>query len=451
MAHVASSVFFSPFEKTNFISIDGFGDFASTIAGYYDGKRINKSFEVLFPHSLGIFYTAMTQYLGFKNYGDEYKVMGLAPYGEPKLYNEISDLIIKDKNNFKLNLKYFIHHTDGVEMTWLEGEPKIGKIYIKSLIKLLGTPRLKDEVITQHHKDIAASTQKVFEDIVIHMIKCLSKINPSKNLAISGGCAMNSVANGKIKISKIYDNVYIPPAPGDSGGAIGSAAYIINKKKNIKFDDNPYLGPNFLSKDIKIILEKYNSEIKLHGIKVIEYSEKKNQLSKIASLILQNKIVGFFNGRMEWGPRALGNRSILANPGHSKIREIINLKIKRRESFRPFAPSILNHKVGEWFEIDDDVSFMSKVYNVKSEKRFIIPAVTHVDGTGRLQTVQEKNNPIFFKLISEFYKISNIPILLNTSFNENEPIVCNPNQAIECFFRTNMDVLSLENFLLLRR
>ena len=282
------------------------------------------------------------------------------------------------------------------------------------------------------------------------MIKCLSKINPSKNLAISGGCAMNSVANGKIKTLNLYDNVYIPPAPGDAGGALGSAAYIINKKKNIKFDDNPYLGPSFSSDYIKKILKKFNSEIKLHDIKVTEYSEKELQLDEITNLIKQNKIIGFFNGRMEWGPRALGNRSILANPANSKIREIINLKIKRRESFRPFAPSILDHKVSEWFEMKDDVSFMSKVYNVRLEKRSIIPAVTHVDGTGRLQTVHEKINPIFFKLINKFYQITDIPIILNTSFNENEPMVCSPDEALNCFLRTNMDALSLENFLLLR-
>ena len=451
LAHVSSSVYFSPFEETNFISIDGFGDFASTSAGYYDGKKLINSFEVLFPHSLGIFYTAITQYLGFANYGDEYKVMGLAPYGNISLYDKISKLIILEKNKFKLNLDFFTHHTEGVEMTWMEGEPKIGKIFSEKLVELLGPSRNKDNKIQQFHKDIAASTQKVFEDTVMHMIKSLKEINPSKNLSISGGCGMNSVANGKIKALNIYDNVYVPPAPGDSGGAIGAAAYVINKNKNKKFDDNPYLGPSFSTEKIQNIINEYKLDLKEKKIEVLEYSDKNVQLNEIAKLIVKNKIIGFFNGRMEWGPRALGNRSILANPGDNNIKEILNLKIKRRESFRPFAPSILDKHVKDWFEIKDNVSFMSKVYNVRDEKRSIIPAVTHVDGSGRLQTVDENVNPIFYQLIEKFYKITRIPILLNTSFNENEPIVCNPNEALDCFIRTNMDVLSLENFLLLRR
>ncbi len=451
IAHVSSSVYFSPFKETNFISIDGFGDFASTSAGYYDGKKLINCFEVLFPHSLGIFYTAITQYLGFKNYGDEYKVMGLAPYGNTNFYDKVSKLIITEKNKFKLNLDFFTHHTKGVEMTWLEGEPKIGKIYSDKLVELLGPPRQGDESISQIHKDIAASTQKVFENTVEHMIKSLKKINPSKNLSISGGCGMNSVANGKIKALKIYENLYIPPAPGDSGGAIGAAAYIINKKKPKKFNDNPYLGPSFTSEHIQNKINKYELKFKEKKIEVTYYSDKNTQLNEIASLISKNKIIGFFNGRMEWGPRALGNRSILANPGDKNIREILNLKIKRRESFRPFAPSILDSHVEDWFEIKDDVPFMSKVYQVREEKKQIIPAVTHVDGSGRLQTVNENFNPIFSQLIKNFYNITKIPILLNTSFNENEPIVCSPDEAIDCFLRTNMDLLSLENFLLFRK
>lgn len=450
LAHVASSVYFSPFKESNYISIDGFGDFASTIAGFYDGKKLQNCFEVLFPHSLGIFYTALTQYLGFEKYGDEYKVMGLAPYGKPIFYDKVHKLIILEKNKFKLNLDFFTHHTEGVEMTWMEGEPKIGKIYSQKLIELLGPDRKKEDEIKEIHKNIASSTQKVFEDTVTHMINSLKKINNSKNLSISGGCGMNSVANGKLKSLNIYENIYVPSAPGDSGGAIGAAAYIINKKYPKKFNDNPYLGPSFSSEIIKDKIDEYKNNLKEKKIKIVKFINKDDQLSKIAKFISENKVIGFFNERMEFGPRALGNRSILANPGDKNIKEILNLKIKRRESFRPFAPSILNKHVKYWFEINDSVPFMSKVYNVREDKKYIIPAVTHVDGTGRLQTVHEEVNPIFFKLIEKFYKITNIPILLNTSFNENEPIVCSPTEALDCFLRTNMDVLSLEDYLLIR-
>ena len=453
LSHVASSVFFSGYKDTNFISVDGFGDFASTLTGFYDGKNIHKFNEVLFPHSLGLFYTAITQYLGFLKYGDEYKVMGLAPYGEPIYYEKIKNLLIKKKDGlFNLNLNYFLHHTGNVEMTWLTGEPKIGLVYGKKLIELLGPSRKNEDKIEQHHMDIAASTQKIYEEFLFDMANNLYEKNKNDSLCLSGGCGMNSVANGKILDKTKYKNVYIPSAPGDSGGAIGSASIVINNlcKEKLSFSDNPFLGPKFSNHEIEIILEKNKKQIRNERTIVNKIDNKNRLFEQTAKLIAEGAVVGFFNGRMEWGPRALGNRSILADPRNPSIRELLNIKIKRRESFRPFAPSILKDKVIDWFEVCDEVPFMSKVLQIKIEKRTIIPAVTHINGSGRLQSVSKDLNNDYFQLITSFYKLTGVPILLNTSFNENEPIVCNPQEALNCFLRTKMDVLILENYILTR-
>ena len=452
-AHIASSVFFSGMKNSNFISVDGFGDFVSTVTGYFDGKEITKFNEVLFPHSLGLFYTAMTQYLGFMNYGDEYKVMGLAPYGKPKYIDKLREIISYDRKNlFRLNLKYFLHHLGNVEMTWLNGEPKIGKVFSNDLEKLLGKQRKKDEDLLQYHKDIAASTQKIFEEILINIVNDLYEKNKNENLCISGGSGMNSVANGILFEKTKYNKIYIPPAPGDAGGSLGSAAYQINKIDNsvTQFNDNPYLGPSYSDDAIKKDIDDNMETIKKNLIDINKFDKFEKLSLHISKELSNGKIVGFFNGRMEWGPRALGNRSILADPRNANIREILNVKIKRREKFRPFAPSILEEETKSWFETEDKVPFMSKVFQVRNEKKHLIPAVTHIDGTGRLQTVSKKYNPQFFNLINDFFKITNIPMLLNTSFNENEPVVCNPKEALDCFLRTKMDILVLGNYVLHR-
>ena len=452
-AHIASSVFFSGMKNSNFISVDGFGDFVSTVTGYFDGKNIIKFNEVLFPHSLGLFYTAMTQYLGFMNYGDEYKIMGLAPYGEPKHLEKLRKIINYDKKNlFKLNLKYFLHHIGNVDMTWLNGEPKIGKVFSKNLEQLFGPQRKKNESIEQFHKDFAASTQKIFEEILINIANDLYEENKNKNLCISGGSGMNSVANGILMEKTKYDNIYIPAAPGDAGGSLGSATYQMNKMKDIatQFDDNPYLGPSYSDQEIKKYIDDNIELIKENLIDIRKFNSFDELSLNVSKEISNGKIVGFFNGKMEWGPRALGNRSILADPRNDNMREILNLKIKRREKFRPFAPSILEEETKNWFEKEDEVPFMSKVFQVKDLKKSIIPSVTHVDGSGRLQTVSKKYNPEFYKLIKDFFKITKVPILLNTSFNENEPIVCNPKEALDCFLRTKMDILVLGNYVLYR-
>src|SRR6056300_1119841 len=452
-SHIASSVFFSGMKNSNFISVDGFGDFVSTVVGYYNGKKIIKFKEVLFPHSLGLCYTAMTQYLGFMNYGDEYKVMGLAPYGTDKYKEELKKIVTYDKKKlFKLNLKYFLHHLGNVDMTWLNGEPKIGRVFSKDLEKLLGKQRKKDEDIKQFHKDIAASTQKIFEEILINIANDLYEKNENENLCISGGSGMNSVANGLLLEKTKYKNVYIPPAPGDAGGSLGSAAFQINsyKKTPLQFDDNPYLGPSYSDHEIQKNIDENFNLINKNAIKVIKFDNFKKLSLNISRELSNGKIVEFFNHRMEWGPRALGNRSILADPRNDNMREILNVKIKRREKFRPFAPSILEEETKNWFKIEDKVPFMSKIFQVKDEKKNIIPSVTHVDGSGRLQTVSKAYNPQFYMLINDFFQITNVPILLNTSFNENEPIVCTPNEALNCFLRTKMDILVLENYVLYR-
>jgi carbamoyltransferase len=307
------------------------------------------------------------------------------------------------------------------------------------------------------HIDIAASTQKIYENFLTEISNKLYNKNPSKFLCLSGGCAMNSVANGNLYKNTKYKKIYIPASPGDAGGSVGAASVVINSiNKTSKFSDNPYLGAFYNNNEVFKVLEK--NKIKINNITVLGndkievkfFDDTNEMLKKTAEYIYKGKIVGFYNGRMEWGPRALGNRSILADPRKKDIRSILNIKIKRREEFRPFAPSILKEKVSEWFVFDDDVPFMSKVIEVRKEKRQIIPAVTHIDGTGRLQTVTEQQNKIYYNLIKHFYKLSGVPMLLNTSFNENEPMVCTPQEALDCFFRTKMDCLVLENYILNR-
>ena len=455
LCHAASSVYASVFESTNYATIDGFGDFASTTIGKFKNNKFYKLNEVQFPHSLGIFYTAITQFLGFENYGDEYKVMGLASYGKPVYFDELLKVINIDKNLFKLNLNYFKHHTDGIETSWLDSNPNIGKIYKDNLSNLLGSPREKSQEILSIHKDIAASAQAVYEFIFFDILNKLYTQSKNDNLCLSGGCAMNSVANGKIINNTPYKKIFINYSPSDSGGAIGSAILALKKLKqlvNVDSINNPYLGNNYSNQQIKNIIGDYKKKFLEKKIKTQFFADEDNNklLQFIAKEIANKKIIGLFSGRMEFGSRALGNRSIVADPRDLEIRNILNLKIKKRESFRPFAPSILQEFTKDWFEVGDEVPYMSKVYKVKKNKQHLIPAVVHVDGTGRLQSVDGKYNKNYYNLIKEFYNLTKVPVILNTSFNENEPIVRNPEQAIECFLRTDMDLLVLENHVLSR-
>ena len=453
-AHLSSAFHVSPYDEACVLSVDGFGDFASTAWGYGTNTDIRIENKIYFPHSLGIFYQALTQFLGFKNYGDEYKIMGLAPYGKPKYVEKLRDVIlIKNKGNFELNLDYFKFHKEDFNYRWDDGRIEIEDLYTKKILELLGPEREKDEPLNDFHRDIAHSTQKIYEEVFINILNNLYDKYQNKNLCIAGGCGMNSVANGKIKNNTKFENIYIQAAAGDAGGAIGAAyaTYFQNKNVERKFQmRHAYLGTSF--NEIQILDCLKNNQEKIENQKC-NYSKvsNNNELSKIvAKDISEGKVIGWFQGKMEWGPRALGNRSILGDPRRSDMKDILNLKIKRRESFRPFAPSILREHVSEWFENDDEVPFMMKVYQIKENKRAEIPAVTHIDGSGRLQTVYKETNKKYHDLINEFYKLTNIPILLNTSFNENEPIVSKPEEALDCFLRTKMDTLVMGNYIIKR-
>lgn len=453
-AHISSSFLVSPFQESALISVDGFGDFLSCMTGIGRGNDIKILDTVPYPHSLGIFYLTITQYLGFPEYGAEYKVMGLAPYGKPRYMDEMQKIVlIQDDGTFELGLSYFRHDDEGIEMSWDNTAPTIGHAFTDKIADLLGPPRQPGDEITQRHKDIAASLQAVYERAFFAMLNQLYCITRMDNISIAGGCAMNSVANGKVFDRTPFKNVFVQPAAGDSGGAIGAAFYVWNVlmgNERVFVMDHAYWGPQFSEAELGKALEVRREEIDRERC-VVKKIEGDTLCQQTAKYIADGKVVGWFQGRMEWGPRALGNRSIVCDPTRADMKGILNLKIKRRESFRPFAPSILRESVKDWFETDYDVPFMLQVYQINEDRRKKIPAVAHINGSGRLQTVTEKQNPLYYDLIREFEKITGVPILLNTSFNENEPIVCHPQEALDCFLRTNMDVLVLGNCIVERK
>jgi len=456
LAHLASAYLVSGFNEAACISIDGFGDFASTAFGVGQGSEVKIDNRVYFPHSLGIFYSALTQFLGFRHYGDEYKVMGLAPYGEPNYLEPLREVVrIRPDGTFRLNLKYFRHHIGNVSYTWKDCAPEVGTLYRRRLVGLLGPARRPDEPLEQKHKDIARSVQATYEKAFFALLQALHKQHPSDNLALAGGCAMNSVANGKVYRRTPFKKMYCPPAAGDAGGAIGAAAFVLSTLNSQLSTDTPlmtaYLGPDASEEEIHALIDWKKKEIADAGCTTSYIGDEEELVSKTAKALADGKIVGWFQGRMEWGPRALGNRSILADPRNAAIKDVLNAKIKRRESFRPFAPSILREEVAEWFETDDDVPFMMKVFQIRTKYRDMIPAVIHVDGTGRLQTVHKETNPRYYRLIEHFRDLTGVPLVLNTSFNESEPVVCYPEEALDCFLRTEMDVLVLANFFLERK
>ncbi|MDC0470434.1 carbamoyltransferase [Candidatus Pseudothioglobus singularis] len=453
-AHLSSAHCVGPFKKSITLSIDGLGDFVSTAWGVGNGQTIDIKGRIFFPHSLGIFYEAMTHYLGFKNYGDEYKVMGLAPLGKPKYLKEVGKIInLQNDGSFKLNLKYFSHQDGKVQHTWEGGVPKSGDCFGEGMIDLLGPARVENTPLSQRHMDIAHSVQKVYENAFFNLLNALYKRYKIDQLTLSGGCAMNSVANGKIYRQTPFKKVYIQSAAGDAGGAIGAAFVAANDLSEVKdrfYMDHAYWGPSFDNVyHEKLLLEK-SSELSKSSCSIKWIKSEDLLYKNTAQAIANGLVIGWFQGRMEWGPRALGNRSILCDPRRKDMKDILNSKIKRRESFRPFAPSILREKVNDWFEEDDDVPFMMQVFQVKEERRTEIPAVTHVDGSGRLQTVSLSTNIRYHKLISAFNDLTGIPMVLNTSFNENEPVVCKPEEALNTFLRTKMDVLVLGNWFIRR-
>jgi carbamoyltransferase len=453
LAHLSSAFHVSPFEEAIVVSIDGFGDFASAAWGLGQGADIALKGRVHFPHSLGIFYQALTQYLGFPHYGDEYKVMGLAPYGIPSRVAAMHEIVkLVNSGAFKLNLTYFRHHQDRIAFSWADGAPVFSDLFSSAMEELLGPRRSADEPLEERHRDIARSAQAMYEEAFFALIGQLQRDHGCTDIALAGGCAMNSVANGKIRRVTPYRRVYVQPAAGDAGGAIGAAFATWHKLGGGRSFamDHAYWGPHFPADEVGSLVAARRSEINAAGCAIEQVPDEAKLSRRAAEAIACGKVVGWFQGRMEWGPRALGNRSILCDPRRADMKSILNAKIKRRESFRPFAPSVLEEAVGEWFEEDDAVPFMMQVFQIREDKRAQIPAVTHVDGSGRLQTVYRHTNPRFYRLIESFREIAGIPMVLNTSFNENEPVVCRPEEALDCFLRTNMDILFLGSMLIAR-
>jgi len=440
-SHLASAFFASPFEESALLSIDGSGDFTTTMIGIGKGNQIEVLDSVDFPHSVGLFYTAFTQLLGFPHYGDEYKVMGLAPYGEPKYVERLRDVLVFEKNGlFTLNLKYFKSAKQGIISYGADHIPVVAAIYSTWMEEKFGSVRRKDEPLSQYHKDLAASVQRITEELIFHILQHLQKRTGLQTICIAGGVAQNSVANGKVTRHTPFTKVYIPSAGHDAGISMGAALYVYNhilKQPRAAPIWSAYTGSRFNNEEIEKYLRSRN--IPYHRYEDAELFE------KVSERLVNAGVVGWFNGRAEFGPRALGGRSILADPRRNDAKDLLNAKIKRRESFRPFAPSILKEYVKEYFEVTDEVPFMEKVFPIRAEKQSVIPAVTHADGSGRLQTVDKLVTPRYYALIEAFRKKTGVPVLLNTSFNENEPIVNSPEHALECYLRTDMDMLVLEN------
>jgi carbamoyltransferase len=477
-AHLASSFYVSPFERAALLSIDGFGDFVSTMWAVGEGNSINVLDQVEYPHSTGIVYTATTQFLGFPHYGDEGKVMGLAPYGKPLYIDAFRDIIRTEaRGQFRLNLDYFRHHAEGVDMTWDQGSPVIGRIFSEEFVQTFGPARGPGAPLTDRERDIAASLQLRLEEVGFHVLNHLHAETGLTDLGLSGGVAYNSVMNGKILLKTAFRRMYVQPAAGDSGTALGVCYEIHNRvKQSVRLrsdgseilevnatDAAPqtikhpsgaaplgtphssryvmlgaYTGPEFSSEEIR-------AELAISDLSFETYSDPE-VTKRAAQDIAAGLVVGWFQGRMEFGPRALGNRSIVVDPRRADMKEILNDRIKKREPFRPFAPSILEERTADYFEQSHPAPTMLMVYQVRVERRGEIPAVTHVDGSGRLQTVSRELNPRYYQLISDFNELTGVPVVLNTSFNENEPIVCTPRHAIDCFLKTRMDVLYLGNY-----
>jgi carbamoyltransferase len=444
-AHMASTFFVSPFEKAAVLSVDGMGDFVSTMWGSGSGNQIDVTDSIYFPHSLGFLYTAVSQWLGFTGFGDEGKVMGLASYGTPTVEG-LEDLVrIQSDGSFELNMDYFRHEREGVEMTWGEGTPTLGPLYSQKFIDRFGPTRTRSTPVEKIHEDMAATLQHVVERALEALLHRLHRQTGLSDLCLAGGVALNGVFNGKIRKRTPFKQIYVQPAANDAGTALGAAAYVwhqvLGKPRGYVMRD-AYAGPSYTNQDIQHSLKKAG----------LEYSalDEGALATNAAQLIANGNVVGWFQHRMEWGPRALGARSILADPRRAEMKDVLNARIKQREPFRPFAPSMLEHAVSEYLEGALPDPFMVTVYPVRAHKKSEIPAVTHVDGSARLQSVTADHAPHYARVISAFEAETGVPVVLNTSFNENEPIVCTPDDAVDCFMRTRMDALAIGNYLVTR-
>jgi carbamoyltransferase len=443
LAHAASSYLVSPFDESAILTVDGVGEWTTTSLGYGQGNNIKLFKQIQFPHSLGLLYSAATAHLGFSVNNSEYKVMGLSPYGDRSdanpFYEKFKKVIdIKEDGSFELDMEYFVYH---YKMSMPSDK------YVKEF----GPIRKKESEVTQRHKDIAAALQMVTEDAIYAMLRFLHKETGSDNVCLAGGCALNSVANGKILKKTPFKNIYIQPAAGDEGTSMGAASYVYNTilgKERKYVLDTAYLGPHYTASEIRGYMDG-------NSIKYSEYPSDKALVEGVSSLIFENNVIGWFQGRMEWGPRALGSRSILSNPTNPAMQDILNLKVKHREKFRPFAPVVCVDDAMDYFECDEPIptptDFMLMVYPIKEEKRMQLPAVTHVDGSGRLQTIRREHNALYYDLIKAFGRLSGVPILVNTSYNiRGEPVVCTPKDAYRCMMGTGIDYLVMGRFLVRR-
>ncbi len=452
-AHLASTFLVSPFDRAAVLSADGLGDFASSMSAVGEGPKMRVLGEVAFPHSLGMYYTALTQYIGFWKFGDEYKVMGLAAYGQPEFLEEFRRIVWSDGPlSFRLGLEYFTHQNQGAEMTWRDAmsTPVLGRLFSNYLEQRLGPARKAGEPLTERHYNLAASMQAALEEVLIAYWNGLAKQSGQKALCLAGGVAFNCVANGRIFDTTPFEKVWVQPAAGDAGLSVGAAFVvhhqILGRPREFVME-HAYWGPQFSPAEIRAVVDRVGSADEVE----IAQLDETELVRATARHIADGKIVGWFQGAAEWGPRALGNRSILADPRRPEMKDILNERIKHRESFRTFAPSIAEEATGEFFEKTHPSPFMTFAYPVRPEKRGVIPAPTHVDGTARLQTVSRTSNPLYWKLLNAVGDLTGVPVVLNTSFNDNEPIVCRPEEALECFRRTRMDVLVLGNFILERK
>jgi carbamoyltransferase len=446
IAHIASAYYCSPWEKASGFSYDGSGDFVSTMMARCEGNDIEVLDRVFLPHSLGSLYTMICEFIGYTKYGDEGKVMGLAPYGKDTYCKEIAKIVAVKNGAFQLDLSYFkpLGSNQGMQVL-PDGTVRLARHFSDRMEELYGEPRRLHTEITQRDMDLAFALQDRFEEIFFHLLNRLHEQVPCEGLAIAGGCALNSVANGKLFDRTPFRRTYIQPAAGDEGLAIGAALHTYHsvlkqpRRHELK---HSYLGPEFSESRIEASLRSAGLDYRRLECQLL--------LDAVADQIAAGNVIGWFQGRMEWGPRALGNRSIVAHPGLPNMKDVLNARIKHREWFRPFAPSILADYQHEYFEHDHPSPFMLHVYKIRPEKRKQLCAVNHVDDTGRLQTVTREENPLYYDLISAFHRRTGIPVILNTSFNENEPIVCTPEEAIDCFQRTRMDVLAIGPFLVVK-
>jgi len=448
-AHMASAFYVSPFKEAAILSVDGMGDFVSTMWGIGREHHLEVLGEVNFPHSLGVFYTAVCQWLGFPKYGDEGKVMGLAPFGRPDYLDDMRNLVrLQRDGTFELDCDAFTLGEGGANMTWNDGAPTLGTLFSPKFVNIFGPPRAAGQGAwsnmqdpeTRRYLNVAASLQVMLEEAELGLANMLQRTTSQTALCIAGGVGLNSTFNGKVRLQTEFHDVYVQPAASDAGTSLGAAYYIHHQLLAAprKYTmSTAATGPEFDDRDIAETLERYGLGSRLLDEEAL--------CRATARMLAEGGVIGWFQGRMEWGPRALGNRSILADPRRADMKDILNARVKHRESFRPFAPSILAEATHEYFDQDYPDPFMTRVYNILPDKQDVIPAVTHVDGTGRLQTVHQASAPLYWQVIKEFENLTGVPVVLNTSFNDNEPIVCTPTEAIECFLRTRMDALMIGN------